>query len=171
MEAYGITSEGTTPLDWTPVARALFLAGHRWTKWGKEPPPSAYLAEAPEGQIDPVYQEKFGLELETGIARDENGNALGGIRLPDLEIGRGQYIALDPASFLGFGLFGAWEDLQCEPLPDGSARFRNHGKYVSQFKRHTRRLVRQGFLLRKDAKRLISEAARSEVGKPCACDP
>ena len=72
------SSEGTTPLDWTPVARALFLAGHRWATEGIEPPPSAYLTEAPEGQIDPVYQAEYGLELETGIARDENGNALGG---------------------------------------------------------------------------------------------
>jgi hypothetical protein len=161
MEAYGITSEGTTPLDWTPVARALFIAGHRWTKWGIEPPPIASFVEA-EGD-DPVYQ------LETGIARDDNFNALGGIRLPDLEIGRGQYIALDPASFFGFGLFGTWEDLQCEPLPDGSIRFRNHGAYVRQFTHHAEWLVAEGYLLPEDADRLISGAARSEVGKPRAC--
>ena len=169
LEAYGITSEGTTPLEWTPVARALFLAGHRWATEGTEPPPSAYLTEAPEVQIDPVYQAEYGLELETGIARDDNGNALGGIRLPDLEIGRGQYIALDPPSFFWFGLFGTWKDLQCEPLPDGSIRFRNHGSYVSQFTHHAQRLVAEGYLLQEGARRLISEAAQSEVGKPHAC--
>jgi len=170
METYGITSEGTTPLDWSPAARALFLAGHRWTTEGIEPPPSAYLAEAQEGEIDPVYQAEYELELETGIARDENGNALGGIRLPDLEIGRGQYIALDPLSFFGFGLFGTWEDLQCESL-DGRDRFRNHGKYVSQFVRQTRELVREGFLLEEDAERMIEGAAESDVGKPHSCSP
>ena len=82
-------SEGTTPLDWTPVARALFVAGHRWTTEGLEPPPSVSLGEAPEGQPDPVYQDMIP-GLVTGIARDENGNALGGIRLPDLAVGRGQ---------------------------------------------------------------------------------
>jgi hypothetical protein len=172
MEAYGITSEGTTPLEWTPVARALFLAGHRWTTEGTEPPPSAYLAESrKKGKRDPVYWEEFGLKLKTRIARDDNGNALGGIRLPDLEIGRGQYIALDPGSFFGFGLFGTWKDLQCVPLPDGSPRFRNHRSYVRQFARHARKLVRQGYLLPKDAWRLIIEAARSDVGKPCIDAP
>ena len=89
--------------------------------------------------------------------------------MPDLEIGRGQYIAFDPPSFFGFGLFGTWKDLQCEPLPDGSTRFRNHGSYVSQFTHHARRLVEDGYLLPEDAHRLISEAAKSEVGKPHAC--
>jgi len=165
-------SEGTTPLDWSPVARALLIAGHRWTKWGIEPPPSAYLnTEAPEGQIDPVYQTEYELELETGIARDENGNALGGIRLPDLALGRGQYIAFDPPSFFELGLFGTWHDLKCEPLADGSIRFRNHGSYVSQFTHHARRLVKDGYLLPGDADRLISGAARSNVGKPKSCSP
>jgi hypothetical protein len=167
----GWGSEGTTPLDWTPVARALFLAGHRWTTEGIAPPPSVYFAAAPEGEIDPVYWAEYGLALETGIARDQDGNALGGIRMPDLEIGRGQYIAFDPPSLFGLGLFGTWHDLQCEPLLDGSIRFRNHGSYVSQFTHHAQRLARNGHLLQEDAQRLISEAAKSEVGKPHTCAP
>jgi hypothetical protein len=172
VRALGWGSEGTTPLDWTPVARALFLAGHRWTQWGIEPPPSAYLnTEAPEGQIDPVYWSEYGLELETGIAREENGNALGGIRMPDLAVGRGQYIAFDPTSFFGMGLFGTWQDLQCEPLADGSIRFPNHGSYVSQFAHQADKLVAQGYLLPVDADRLISDAAKSDIGKPNSCPP
>jgi hypothetical protein len=171
IRALGWGSEGTTPLDWTPVSRALFLAGHRWTKWGIEPPPSVYLADGPGGQIDPVYWSEYGLELETGIARDGNGNALGGIRMPDLEIGRGQYIAFDPSSFFGMGLYGTWEDLQCEPLADGSIRFPNHGSYVSQFAHQAEKLVAQEYLLPVDADRLISDAARSAIGKPKSCPP
>jgi hypothetical protein len=169
VRALGWGSEGTTPLDWTPVARALFIAGHRWTTEGIEPPPSVYLAQA--SGDDPVYLAEYGMELETGIARDENGNALGGIRLPDLELGRGQYIAFDPPSLFGLGLFGTWHDLKCEPLADGSIRFRNHGSYVSQFTHHARRLVKDGYLLPGDADRLISGAARSNVGKPKSCSP
>ena len=167
----GWGSEDTTPLDWTPVARALFLAGHRWTTEGIEPPPSVYFAEAPEGQNDPVYQEEYDLNLVTGIARDDNGNARGGIRLPDLEIGRGQYIAFDRPSLGGLGLFGTWQDLQCEPLPDGSVRFRNHGAYVSQFTHQAEKLVAQGYLLPAEAERLISDAARSDIGKSHSCPP
>jgi hypothetical protein len=167
----GWGSEGTTPLDWTPVARALFLAGHRWTTKGIPPPPSAYLAQGPEDQIDPVYWAEYGLELETGIARDEDGNALGGVRMPDLEVGRGHYIAFDPTSFFGLGLYGTWHDLQCEPLPGGSTRFPNHGSYLRQFARHAAKLVAQGYLLPMDANRLISAAASSEVGTPNSCPP
>jgi hypothetical protein len=163
---WGLFSEGTTPLDWTPVARALFVAGHRWATEGTEPPPSVSLAEAPEGQPDPVYQS---MGWETGIARDENLNALGGIRMPDLEIGRGLYIAVDPGSV--FLLLGDWTDLQCEPLAGGGNRFRNHGAYVSEFAHQAQRLVRQGYLLPQEADHLISQAAESEVGKPLACDP
>jgi hypothetical protein len=168
---FGVNSEGSTPLDWTPVMRALFIAGHRWATEGTEPPPSMVLTEAPADQIDAVYQQEYGLELMTGIARDENGNAQGGIRLPDLAIGRGQFIAVDPASALGMGLFGAFHDLKCEPLPDGSPRFPDHAAYVSQFTQQAQTLVEQGFLLSEDADGLIAAAAASNVGDPDACAP
>ena len=171
MEMFGITSEGTTPLDWTPVARALFLAGHRWATEGIEPPPSISLTQGPEGLIDPVYLSRNGLELETGIARDADGNALAGIRLPDLEIGRGQFIALDPDSFLGLGLFGAFEDLKCEPLADGSARFADHASYVRRYTQQADKLVAEGYLLQEEADRMIAAAAASDVGDPSACAP
>jgi hypothetical protein len=167
----GASTEGTTPLDWTPVARALFLAGHRWATEGVEPPPSTSIAQGPAGQIDPVYEAEYGLGLETRIARDENGNALGGIRLPDLELGRGQFIAVEPASFFGMGLYGAFEDLKCEPLPDGSTRFPDHESYVSQFTQQAQRLAAEGFLLSEDAERMIADAAKSDVAKPDACAP
>ncbi len=168
---FGINSENTTPLDWTPVMRALFIAGHRWVTESAEPPPSMILTEAAADQVDPVYQREYGLELVTGIARDENGNALGGIRLPDLAIGRGQFIAVDPASAQGMGLFGAFHDLQCEPLPDGSARFPDHAAYVNQFTQQAQTLTGQGFLLSEDAEGLIAAATASNVGAPIACAP
>jgi hypothetical protein len=171
IQMFDISSEGTTPLDWTPVLRALFLAGHRWATEGAEPPPSMALAQGAAGQTDSVYEARYGLRLETGIARDEKGNALGGIRLPDLQIGRGQFIAVDPASFLGMGVYGAFEDLQCEPLSDGSPQFADHGAYVSQFTQQAERLVAERLLLPEDAERMIAKAAGSDVGKPEACAP
>jgi hypothetical protein len=171
--AYGFWNEellASTPFDWSPVSRALFWAGHRWATEGAEPPPSAMLAQAPAGAPDPVYEEEFDVELETGIARDANGNALGGIRLPDVEVGRGRFIAVDPDSFFG-GLFGDFRDLECQPLAGGDARFRNHGDYVSQFTKQAESLVEQGLLLAEDAESMISDAAGSEVGKPGVCTP
>jgi hypothetical protein len=173
LAMFGITSEGTTPLDWTPVARALFVAGHRWASEGIEPPPSVHLADAPTGEDDPVYPEVtdpvYYPQLQTGIDRDADGNALGGVRMPDLAIGRGQYIAVERGSFFGFHLFGDWVDLRCEPSTGNKPRFRNHGQYVSQFSQATQALVKEGFLLQEDAQQLRKAAAQSEVGKPGSC--
>ena len=66
----------------------------------------------------------------TSIARDENLNAAGGIRLPDLALGPNQYIATDVDDFIWVG---ATVDLACEPLADGSVRFDNHDAYVTRF--------------------------------------
>jgi hypothetical protein len=155
------------PLDSNGVARAMFVAGDKWVRSGVAPPPSALLAEAPLGAIDPVYG------FATGIARDGNLNALGGIRFPDVELGRALFVAslLDVEVAPGLpGLVGAWTDLQCEPLPDGSPRFTNHGQYVSGVSRQANLLRRQGFLLASDAKELKAQAAESAVGRPGACD-
>jgi|GEM_PF-1066090 len=166
---YGVTPEGTTPLDWTPVMRALFIAGHRWVTEGIEPPPSTHLWDAPFGQIDPIYKAVYGRELVTGVNRDAMGNALGGVRLPDVALGRGVYIAADPASFNKLALFGAFLDKQCEPLADGSPRFASHAAYVSAFTAQAQSLVDQRFLLAEDAQRLVNQAAASNVGNPAAC--
>lgn len=157
------------PLDHSPVVRAAFAAADDWVRGGASPPPSQVLESAPAGQIDPIYGE------ETGIARDENLNALGGIRFPDLAIGRARFIAaapsLDPGSPFP-GTFGLWIDLACEPEPGSGSdrhRFRNHGDYVSAFTRQVNALRRAGFLLADDSGALQERAAESEVGKPGTC--
>lgn len=153
------------PLDYFPVFRAAFLAGDAWVRWDSEAPQSALINEA--SGVDPVYG------FETGIGRDINGNALGGIRLPDVELGRAWFIATNfvvPIPGFDSELFGLWVDLQCEPLPGGSARFANHGRYVAPFIRHADALVSQGYLLTSDAEAMKADAARSEVGKADSCD-
>jgi hypothetical protein len=155
------------PLDYFTIIRAAFAAGDAWERWGVEAPQSTLIGEG--SGIDPIYG------FETGIARDLDGNAVGGVRLPDVELGRALFIAtnFEPIPDLeDFDprLFGLWEDLKCEPLPDGSIRFRNHGQYVNRFFRHADALVSQGYLLASDAERMKVEAARSAVGKPGSCD-
>ena len=155
------------PLTANAVARAVFVAGDRWVRSGITPPPSVLLAEAPPGAIDPVYG------FESGIARDDDLNAVGGVRFPDVELGRAFFVAslLDVEIVPGLpGLVGGWTDLQCEPLPDGSPRFANHGQYVSGVSRQANMLRRHGFLLASDAEELKARAAESAVGRPGSCD-
>jgi hypothetical protein len=154
------------PLNFDGVVRAMLLAGDQWVRAATPPPPSALLAQAPSGAIDPVYG------FETGIARDTELNALGGIRFPDVEVGRALFIAslLDVEILPGFpGLVGAWSDLQCVPLADGSSRFASHGDYVQRVVRQANALKASGFLLEADAVDLIQQAAESEVGNPDTC--
>jgi hypothetical protein len=146
--------------DWTPFLRAVFLRADLWASRGWPPPASVYLHPADEGEIDPAYL------FPTGIARDADLNARGGIRAPDLAIGRSRYLAVD-FSFAPF--FGDVVDLACEPLPDGSARFPTHGAYVRAFVRQVGRLLASGFLLPEDARAAATEAAHSDVGKPGSC--
>lgn len=146
--------------DYLPILHALFVAGDRWITEGVEPPPSIFLEQAAADAIDPVY------ERQTGIGRDENLNARGGIRLPDLALGRTQFIAVDTANFV---LVGKFIDLNCSPLTDGNVRFSDHETYVMRFTRETQRLVEEGFLLPDDADRLIEAAQASNVGASDAC--
>jgi len=146
--------------DWTPFLRAVFLRADLWASRGWPPPASVYLHPADEGEVDPVYS------FPTGIARDADLNARGGIRAPDLAIGRSRYLAVD-FSFAPF--FGDVVDLACVPLPGRSARFPTHGAYVRAFVRQVGRLLASGFLLPEDARAAATEAAHSDVGKPGSC--
>ncbi|MBS3824119.1 MAG: hypothetical protein KGY53_09480 [Wenzhouxiangellaceae bacterium] len=176
------TETGDNPVDHFAVMRGIFVAGDHWMRHGIAPPPSTLLDSAPDGQIDPVHG------FETGIARDADGNALGGVRMPDLAIGQAQFIASDPTSGAPLGipflapLTGSHIDLECIPVADDMAqlrktrpgrhfgRFRNHGDYVSRFTRQAKRLVAEGFLLAADAEFLKTRAAESDVGKPRTCN-
>ena len=126
------------------------------------------------------------------IQRDQYNNALGGIRLPELDVptqtlqGVGN-TASPPAPLtfcilygrtapLGSQCVGGTEipgtvcisDAQCthggtcQAVPLRSL-YRNHGKYVSQFVHATNDLRKAGFLLAPDAEEAKTQAAESDV--------
>ena len=153
------------PLDHAAVMRAIFVAADLWVRENVAPPPSALLEEAPAGAPDPVYG------FETGIARDADGNALGGVRLPDLHVGRSQFIAVD-LSLPGLPITGTSVNLACAPAPDASGdapRFMNHGDYVAASVRQVNHLRRARLLLPQDASMLRHSAATSDVGGDGSC--
>jgi hypothetical protein len=103
-----------------------------------------------------------------------DGNALGGIALPDVEVGRALYVASIPVTIPPglVGLVGVWFDLACVPKPgSGSSdpRFANHGTYVSGVWQQSLRLLQSGYLLPGDLWRIVRDAAHSDVGKPGTC--
>ncbi len=140
----------TNPLDWNPVLRAMLVALENWLSDPDDIPPPSLWILPPEGE--PTYGDQ-------SIGRDALGNALGGIRLPDVEVGRGHFFAETPdVPFAGANpRSGAYIDRH--------DRFRKHGHYVSAFSRQAELLVEAGFLLPDDADLLITSAAMSRVGK------
>lgn len=159
---FGPNIEGTNPVDWSIVARAAFVAGDRWNRWHRSPTPSVFLDDDPSGEADPVYG------FVTGIARDTDSNALGGVRLPEVALGVWRAQAADPNPPVAF-LTGEFEDISCTPAPDGSVRFPRHGSYVRDVVREVRGLTRDRLMLRRDAVEAISEAAASDIGRPGSC--
>lgn len=159
----------TNPLDLAPVVRAAFIAGNRWVRRGYLPPENRVLDSAGQGEVDPIYM------IPTGIARDVNGNAAGGVRFPDVHNGRALHIAslLDVEVIPGIpGLLGAWFDLACAPAPGsttGEPRFTSHRQYVRSVWRQSFSLLWHGYLLPKDALNMIRRAKESDVGIPQSC--
>jgi len=157
---------GNNPLDHFAVMRAIFVQGDDWLRRGAPPPRSRLMTRDPASDVDP------GCFKPTGILRDDDDNARGGVRLPDLHVGRATYIASDLASiFEGLpGLLGDSIDLSCTVDENGRPRFENHGEYVSAFVHQANALRNAGFLLEDDAEFLKGEAGASSVGKPGSCD-
>ena len=136
--------KGTTPLNWSPFMKALFIAGDAWVTEGQEPPPTTLLKLTSAGQIQ----------------RDAKGNALGGIRHPALEVGEAKFIATvnlpvpKPPPPV-WPLFGGYE--QVRSIGDTDF-FKNVGQYVKAFDAAAKALGRAGFLLDEDEKDLTRKA-------------
>jgi len=95
---------------------------------------------------------------DASMKRDSVGNALGGIRLPDVEVGRGRFYAVSPDSPSAGGNInaGAYFDLH--------HRFGNHGAYVRAFAAQANALLAARLLLEDDHEALTASAAESRVG-------
>lgn len=157
------------PLDHNLIARAIFVGGQEWAEGGAPLPSSRILSLAPAGQSDPVYG------FPTGIRRDADLNALGGVRLPEVEIGTARFIAanfaIDALTPLGlFGLLGGMVDLTCAPRPgEEEIRLPSHGRFVAPYVRQAHALASDGLLLPEDAERLKRDAAEADVGRRGSC--
>lgn len=152
-------------LDWTPVVRAAFINADRWVRFDDQPPPDQLFVTTTE--VDPVY------DIVTGIARDENLNALGGVRLPRVEVGHFAYTA----SLLDFelqpglpGLIGVETDLECVPQADGSERFPFTALYDWRIALQVVDLLDRDLLLKNDGIPMIFTARDAEIGRDSRCD-
>jgi hypothetical protein len=94
------------------------------------------------------------------VRRDSLGHALGGIRLPHLEVPAAKNTGMNSGGG-GCGIFGVYEPFDQETL---IALYGTHDTYFDLFAKSVSRNVEAGFLLPIDAKSLIAEARQSFVG-------
>lgn len=134
-----------SPLAIGPAHRAGLALLVRWIRHGAAPPPSRWIELDEEGEV----------------LRDELGNALGGLRLPPIEVPLGVYSPVNtgPLPCPVAGSFIAFDEATLDAL------YPRHGLYVGRVLRSALRGVRQGYLLLDDAARYVIEAARSGVGR------
>lgn len=136
------------PFSRVPLQHVTAAAYDHLTKWVKtgQPPPVA----------DPIEFEADGT-----IARDGLGLARGGIRLSQVEAPT----ALNTGDNSGASfclLFGSYVPFDDETL---AGLYPSHGRYVAAVARADRANVRDGFVVRADAKQNLTEAIRSDIGK------
>ena len=135
------------------VFDAAIEAMVRWVQKGKEPPTS------------PLFQiASFGPGNAATIARDRYGNAIGGIRLSQIEVpiasNVGQNTPLDSAG----SACPRWGYHLPFDVATLNSLYPSHRKYVDAVARVTRDNVRNGFLLPPDALQTIEDAISSSVG-------
>jgi hypothetical protein len=138
------------PINYGPqyaVLNAAVVQLDRWVRDG-DPPPCA-----PRLEIVPAAPSM--------IARDERGNALGGIRTPLVDVPIATYSGEGNGGGFICELYGttiAFDDATLAEL------YPRHDAYVAAFAEAAAAAVETGFLLATDAEKLTTAAARSTIG-------
>jgi hypothetical protein len=146
-------------LDYRPVMRSSLANLDAWVVQGVEPPPSALMPLGTKFVDAMVLRAPAHLARAVVLApaRAGDGNTLGGVVLPDVEVPLGAHglqntVDKDPCR-LGAGY---------EPYPMGvvKARYGDAGTYVDQIRAAAEKLVARRLLLPEDAEAIV-KAARS----------
>ncbi len=135
------------------VSRMAYRSMSRWVTTG-EPPPVAPRIELSRDPGQPIaLWRKFD---DSVIARDEHGNAKGGIRLPDIEVPLARWYAATNSNRLG----GAYEPF---PLTKVRSLYPSHDDYVAQVESACDRLLVAGYIDTDASNGFIHEAKLSSV--------
>jgi hypothetical protein len=128
------------PISVSYIQSALLRATEAWVRDGIEPPPSLLIQLAVELGTNGKTREV--------VVYDENGNATGGVRSPQIEVPLGHYIAdpyvVGPLCYLNGG-FVPFDDEKFRQL------YPTDQFYVLEVDREISRAVADGFVLAEDA--------------------
>ena len=166
-------------LDWSPVSRATLLHLDDWVAKGTEPPKSR-LMPLEEARGDPTvlrapsHLAKAIIEIPK---RDEDGNAVGGVRLPDMQAPLGvnarqnpplSFLCMLAGAYVAFPFAQADADAAHDPHRPVLERYKTRNDYVNRIRIAARELERDGFLLPDDATIIIQSAAENPLWRATA---
>jgi Alpha/beta hydrolase domain len=161
-------------LDWAPVSRALLLRLDAWVSHNAGPPASELMPLEPGSGEPPALRAPARLSAAVIQVpkRDQDGNALGGVRLPDIAVPTGTnggqnqpqtFTCMLVGSFLPFAATKAERERTSDARPSIEERYHGRDDYVNRVRIAAHDLVARGFLLSDDAAVIIQEAASSKL--------
>ncbi len=164
-------------LDWAPVSRALLSRLDAWVSRNAEPPASALTPLEPAPAEPPALRapSKFPAAVIQVPKRDADGNALGGVRLPDVEVPIGTNGGQNaPQTFTCslVGSFSPFAATKADRERTGDARlsiaerYHNRDDYVNRVRIAARDLVGRGLLLPDDEAVIVQQAAATSMFTP-----
>jgi hypothetical protein len=164
-------------LDWAPVSRALLQRLDGWVSRNAEPPASELMPLEPAPTEPPALRapSRFPAAVIQVPKRDSDGNALGGVRVPDVAVPLGTNSGQNaPQTFTCslVGSFSPFATTKAERERTGDARLsieeRYHSRddYVNRVRVAAQDLVTRGFLLPDDAAVIVQQAAASSLFAP-----
>jgi hypothetical protein len=164
-------------LDWTPISRALLLRLDDWVSHNTEPPINELMPLEPASAEPPALPAptRLSAALIQVPKRDGDGNALGGVRLPDIAVPTGTnggqnqpqtFTCMLVGSFSAFAATKAEREGTGDTRPSIEERYRSRDDYVNRVRVAAQDLMARGFLLPEDAAVIVQEAASSNLFAP-----
>ena len=164
-------------LDWAPVSRALLLHLDAWVSLNTEPPASVLMPLEPASGDPPTLRAPAKLSAAVIMVpkRDADGNAIGGVRVPDIAVPTGTnggqnqpqtFFCSLIGSFSAFAMTKAQRDSAGDKRRSIEERYRDRDDYVNRVRVAAQDLVAHRFLLPDDAAVIIQAAASTTMFEP-----
>jgi Alpha/beta hydrolase domain len=156
----------------------------KWVKDGAPPPNNRLMPLESRANATTILQAPSYLPNATILVakRDQDGNPLGGVRLPDLEAPLGVYggqnaplksvICMLASSYVPFAKTKAEREASRDHRSSIEERYAGGlNEYLNKIRLSANRLVEQKFLLEDDAAVIVNSAAESPLFKPTSVPP
>ncbi len=161
-------------LDWSPVMRAVLVALDQWVSNNRSPPENTLMPIAPRPEEETVLRAPA--HLPNAVIQvpkqDADGNFVGGVRLPDVEVPLGTHgLQNRPLSSRPCNLVAAYIAFAKTPAErkPGDARlsiaerYKGRADYLNRIRIATRKLIEQRFLLPEDGTIVIHAATQTSA--------